>query len=52
VASVSFVAALPDAAREDVLGRVRELLAEDPEIRGRATVVLPYRTDVYWCERV
>ncbi|MGH3091896.1 MAG: class I SAM-dependent methyltransferase [Gaiellaceae bacterium] len=52
VASVSFVAALPDAARDGVLGRVRELLAEDPETRGRATVVLPYRTDVYWCERV
>ena len=52
VASVSFVAALPDAARDEVLGRVRELLAEDPETRGRATVLLPYRTDVYWCERV
>jgi hypothetical protein len=52
VASVSFVAALPDAARDEVLGRVRELLAEDPETRGRTTVVLPYRTDVYWCERV
>ena len=52
VASVSFVAALPDAVRDEVLGRVRELLAEDPETCGRTTVVLPYRTDVYWCERV
>src|ERR687892_299222 len=52
VASVSFVAALPDAARDEVLGRVRELFAEDRETRGRTTVVLPYRTDVYWCERV
>lgn len=51
VASVSFIAALSDAAREDVLGQVRKLLAEDPETRGRATVVLPYRTDVYWCGR-
>jgi SAM-dependent methyltransferase len=51
VASVSFVAALPDAARDEVLGRVRKLLAEDPETRGRASVVLPYRTEVYWCER-
>jgi SAM-dependent methyltransferase len=52
VASVSFVAALPDAARDEVLGRVRKLLAEDPETRGRASVVLPHRTEVYWCERV
>jgi SAM-dependent methyltransferase len=52
VASVSFVAALPDAVRDEVLERVRELLAGDPDTRGRATVVLPYRTDVYWCQRV
>ena len=52
VASVSFVAALPDAARDEVLGQVRELLAEEPETRGRAKVVLPYRTDVYWCGRL
>ncbi|MGH2450254.1 MAG: class I SAM-dependent methyltransferase [Candidatus Limnocylindria bacterium] len=51
VASVSFIAALPDAAREDVLGQVRKLLAEGPETRGRATVVLRYRTGVYWCGR-
>jgi SAM-dependent methyltransferase len=51
VESVSFVAALPDGAREDVLGRVREFLAEQPETRGRTTIILPYRTDVYWCER-
>ena len=52
VASVSFIASLTAAARSEVVGRVRELLAEDPETRGRTTVVLPYRTDVYWCERV
>jgi SAM-dependent methyltransferase len=51
VASVSFIAALPDEAREDVLGQVRKLLVEDPETRGRGTVVLPYRTDVYSCGR-
>ncbi len=32
------------------LERVRGLLAEDPETRGRASVLLPYRTDVFWCE--
>lgn len=51
VASVSFVAALPEPERERVLERVHALLAADPETRGRAEVELPYRTDVYWCER-
>lgn len=51
VTSVSFIAALPEAEREAVAGRVRELLAQDPETRGRAAVLLPYRTDVFWCER-
>jgi hypothetical protein len=31
---------------------VRRLLAEHPETRARETFRLPYRTDVYWCERV
>jgi SAM-dependent methyltransferase len=47
VASVSFVAALPEAEREGVLAEVRELVATDPLTRGRAEVVLPYRTDVF-----
>jgi hypothetical protein len=51
VASVSFIAALPGAARAGVLEQVRELLADGPGTRGRSTVVLPYRTEVYWCER-
>jgi SAM-dependent methyltransferase len=45
VTSVSFIAALPDQERQAVAARVREL------VRGRGSVVLPYRTDVYWCER-
>jgi SAM-dependent methyltransferase len=49
VASVSFVAALPDAERARLLARVRELLATDPATRGRELVELPYRTDVFWC---
>ena len=48
VASVSFVARLPEPERERVLEEVRNLLATDPETRGRAEVELPYRTDVYW----
>jgi SAM-dependent methyltransferase len=49
VASVSFVAALPEHDRADVLARVRTLLARDPTTRGRDVVELPYRTDVWWC---
>jgi len=51
VASVSFVAALPEEERAVVLARVRDLLASDPETRGRTELELPYRTDVYWCSR-
>jgi SAM-dependent methyltransferase len=49
VASVSFVAALPDDDRARLLARVRELLATDRTTRGRDAVELPYRTDVFWC---
>ena len=52
VLSVSFMAALPDDDRAAVADEVRGLLARDPEARGRARVSLPYRTDVFWCERV
>jgi SAM-dependent methyltransferase len=51
VASVSFVAALPEGERERLLAEVAELLAADPETRGRAEVELPYRTEVYWATR-
>jgi SAM-dependent methyltransferase len=51
VASVSFIAALDDAERTSVLASVSELLARDPDTRGRTEVDLPYRTDVYWCAR-
>jgi hypothetical protein len=51
VSSVSFVARLPEPEREHIREEVRNLLATDPEIRGRAEVDLPYRTDVYWAKR-
>jgi ubiquinone/menaquinone biosynthesis C-methylase UbiE len=47
VASVSFIAALPAAERERVLGEVRALLATDPETRDRGQIVLPYRTEIF-----
>jgi SAM-dependent methyltransferase len=51
VASVSFVAALPERERRRLLGEVRELVATDPQTRDRAEVELPYRTDVYWSKK-
>ena len=51
VSSVSFVAALPTAERERVLGEVRELLATDPDLRDRAQIELPYRTQIFWTRR-
>ena len=52
VVSVSFIAALPEGERERVAEEVRSLLAGDPATRGRERVELPYRTDVFWCERL
>jgi SAM-dependent methyltransferase len=48
IASISFIAALPEQARRRVLEEVRRLLADDPALAGRSEVALPYRTDVYW----
>jgi SAM-dependent methyltransferase len=52
VAAVSFVAALPAAAREAVLDEVRALLASHPDTAGKDEVTLAYRTDVSCWERV
>jgi len=46
--SVSKIAILPPRQRRVVAEEVRELLATDPETRGRTRIRLPYRTDVYW----
>lgn len=51
VLSVSVIALLPVAQRRTVAARVRHLLRNDPASRGRNRIVLPYRTDVYWCYR-
>ncbi len=49
VASTSFVAALPAVDRERALSRVREVMSTHPELAGRESFRLPYRTDVYCC---
>jgi ubiquinone/menaquinone biosynthesis C-methylase UbiE len=50
--SVSFIAALPEVERAGVARAVRDLIARTPELAGRDAVTFPYRTQVYWCERV
>jgi SAM-dependent methyltransferase len=47
VASISFVAALPEAGRAEVLDEVRALLACHPETAGRREVHLGYTTDLF-----
>ncbi|HZG93535.1 MAG TPA: methyltransferase domain-containing protein [Mycobacteriales bacterium] len=46
-ASRSYVASLDEAGRAEVLGRLRELLAEHPDLTGRTTYQLPYDVAVY-----
>jgi SAM-dependent methyltransferase len=52
VASISYVAALPEPARREVAGRVRHLLAGHPDTRGRQELMISHRTEVYWSERL
>jgi SAM-dependent methyltransferase len=49
--SISFIAALPADERAAVAEGMRRLLASDPDIKGRAEIVFPYRTDVWTCDR-
>jgi SAM-dependent methyltransferase len=51
VLSVSYVASAPHDERERVIAEVTEMLDTDQELRGRDEIVMPYRTDVYWCVR-
>ena len=51
VASVSYVAAAPPKAREELLAQVARLLREDLATAGRDRVDLPYIGEVMWAER-
>jgi SAM-dependent methyltransferase len=51
VASISFVARMGGAAREEVLVEVRALLDSHPETAGRDELDFPYVTDVHLYER-
>jgi SAM-dependent methyltransferase len=49
--SVSFVASQPQETREHVRGALEQLIATHPDLRGRETVSLPYRTLAFHCVR-
>lgn len=51
VTSISFISALPVKERESVIAQVRGLLGSHADLKGKAQVDLPYRTDLFWCER-
>jgi SAM-dependent methyltransferase len=50
--SVSHVAVLPPAERKAVLDEVRTIVQSHPDTSGRATLHLPYRTDVVITRRL
>jgi SAM-dependent methyltransferase len=50
-ASISFIAALPDADRARVLAEIDQVIAAEPSLVGQDRIGLPYRTDLYWCTR-
>jgi SAM-dependent methyltransferase len=52
VMSVSFVAALPAAERATIEGELRRLVADEPTLAGRDTIVFPYVTEAYHARRV
>lgn len=47
VRSTSFVSALPAAERAKVDEQMRELIAAEPELRGREVVTVPYVTEAF-----
>ena len=47
VSSISFIAVLPSAEREEVLSDVRRLLARHAERSRKGVFALPYRTEVF-----
>jgi len=52
VASVSFIASLPEVERSKVLDQVRALLESEPTLRGREQFEMPYQTRIYWCRKL
>lgn len=45
--SVSFIANLPEPQRREAEQAVRSLIADTPELAGKAEIAFPYETDMY-----
>ncbi|HUQ11736.1 MAG TPA: methyltransferase domain-containing protein [Steroidobacteraceae bacterium] len=52
MASVSFIAALPETEKRVLLDQVRALIDRTPELAGQSAVSMPYETRMYWCRAV
>jgi SAM-dependent methyltransferase len=50
--SISYVAALAPARQLEVLDEIRAVVATHPDTAGRERLVLPYRAQVWWTERL
>ncbi|QDZ08985.1 methyltransferase domain-containing protein [Sphingomonas panacisoli] len=50
--STSFIAALPDETKAEVVAEVRDLIARTPELADRNEIVFPYVTTAYDCRRL
>jgi SAM-dependent methyltransferase len=51
VLSTSFVAALPEAERQEIAARTRALIESSPALAGRRDVCFPYVTVAYDCRK-
>jgi hypothetical protein len=50
--SISFIAALAPAQRDDVADQIRALIARTPELANKQTVRFPYRTFAFSCRKL
>ncbi|WPO48374.1 class I SAM-dependent methyltransferase [Pseudomonas sp. S1Bt23] len=52
VRSTSFIAALPDAQRAEVDRQIAALIAEEPELRDKCVISVPYETAAFWAHKI
>jgi ubiquinone/menaquinone biosynthesis C-methylase UbiE len=51
VASISWIAVLPEAIQSKILHEIRDLLDKHPILIGKEEFYHPYRTDIFWCAK-
>jgi len=52
ILSVSFIAALPAAIRDQIAAQLKDLVDGHPDLRGRERVAFPYRTHAFRCTKL